>query len=163
MAFDYDSNTTPSSVTDSQGNVFTAIGNQLTTPGGARSRVYYAKNVKGGADTVTVTLSGTSGWIELYLSEYTGADQTNPIDAQSGATGTAGAVSSGNGTTTVNGDAIYGYCVADWACTAGSGFTQRSNFNNNLIEDEKAGNAGSYAATGVANNGWSMQMVAIKP
>ena len=63
----------------------------------------------------------------------------------------------------MNGDAIYGYCVADWACTAGSGFTQRSNFNNNLIEDEKAGNAGSYAATGVANNGWSMQMVAIKP
>ena len=163
VAFDYDTNTTPSSVTDTQGNVFTPIGNQLTSPGGTRSRVYYAKNIKGGADTVKVTLSGTSGWIELYITEYTGADQTNPIDAQSGATGAAGPVSSGSATTTTAGDAIFGYCVADWACTAGSGFTPRSNFNNNLIEDEKAGAAGSYAATGTATNGWTMQMVAIKP
>ena len=59
VAFDYDNSVTPSSVTDSQGNVFTAVGNQLTTPGGALSRVYYAKNIKGGADTVTVTLSAS--------------------------------------------------------------------------------------------------------
>ncbi len=163
VAFDYDTNATPSSVTDSQGNVFTPIGNQLTSPGGARSRVYYAKNIKGGADRVTVNLSANSGWLELYLSEYTGVDQTNPVDAQAGASGGAGAVTSGNGTTTVAGDVIYGYCVADWACTAGSGFITRSNLNANLIEDELAGNAGTYAATGSANNGWSMQMVALKP
>ena len=33
VAFDYATNAIPSSVTDSQGNVFTAIGNQLTSPG----------------------------------------------------------------------------------------------------------------------------------
>ena len=163
VAFDYDTNATPSSVTDSQGNVFTPIGNQLTSPGGARSRVYYAKNIKGGADKVMVNLSATSGWLELYLTEYTGADQTNPIDAQVGASGSAGSVSSGNATTTVAGDVIYGYCVGDYACTAGSGFATRSNFNSNLIEDRLAGTAGTYAATGSANNGWSMQMVALKP
>ena len=37
--------------------------------------------------------------------------------------------------------------------TTGSGFAARSNFNGNLIEDKVAGNAGSYAATGSANNG----------
>ena len=163
IAFDYDTNATPSSVTDSQGNVFTAVGNQLTSPGGTRSRVYYANNIKGGADTVTVNLSATSSWLELYLSEYSGVNQTNPIDAQAGTSGSAGAVSSGNATTTVAGDGIYGYCVGDWACTAGSGFTTRSNLNDNLIEDKQAGNAGTYAATGSANNGWTMQMVAIKP
>ena len=163
VAFDYDTNNTPASVTDSQGNVFTPVGNQLTSPGGARSRVYYAKNIKGGADTVTVKLSGNSSWLELYLSEYTGVDQTNPIDGQAGASGGAGAVSSGNGTTTAGGDIIYGYCVADYACTAGSGFTTRSNFNHNLIEDEMGGATGTYAATGSANNGWTMQMVALKP
>ena len=162
VAFDYDTNVTPSSVTDSQGNVFTPIGNQLTSPGGARSRVYYAKNIKGGADKVTVNLSATSGWLELYLSEYTGADQTNPIDAQVGASGGAGAVTSGNGTTSVAGDVIYGYCVGDYACTAGSGFATRSNFNSNLIEDGLAGNPGTYAATASANNGWTMQMIALK-
>ena len=43
VAFDYDTNTTPSSVTDSQGNVFTPIGNQLTSRGGTRNRVYYTR------------------------------------------------------------------------------------------------------------------------
>jgi hypothetical protein len=163
VAFDYATTAVPSSVTDSQGNAFTEVGNQLTSPGAARSVVYYAKNIKGGADTVTVTLSATSGWLELYLSEYTGVNQTNPIDAQVGASGSAGAVSSGNATTTVAGDIIYGYCVGDGACTAGTGFTTRSNLDSNLIEDELAGNAGSYTATGTANNGWTMQMVALKP
>ena len=163
VAFDYDMSAIPSSVTDSQGNVFTAVGSQLTSPGGARSRVYYAKNIKGGADTVTVNLSANSGWLELYLNEYSGADQTNPIDAQAGASGSAGAVSSGNATTTAASDVIYGYCVGDWVCTAGSGFATRSNFHGNLIEDKLAGNAGTYAATGSATNGWTMQMVALKP
>jgi hypothetical protein len=163
VGFDYTTSATPSSVSDSQGNVFTAIGNQLTSPGGARSRVYYAKNIKGGADTITVTLTATSSWLELYLTEYSGADPTNPIDAQAGASGSAGAVSSGTATTTASGDIIYGYCVGDLSCFAGSGFTARSTLNGNLIEDASAGSAGSYAATGTANSGWIMQMVAIKP
>src|SRR3984885_10156297 len=163
VAFDYDTNSVPSSVTDSQGNLFAPLGNQLTSPGGSRSRVYYAMSIKGGADTVTVKLSGTSAWLELYLTEYTGVNQTNPIDAQAGASGTAGAVSSGNATTTAAGDAIYAFCMGDWNCTAGSGFAAHSNFNDNLIEDKLAGNAGSYAATGTANNGWTIQMVALKP
>jgi hypothetical protein len=44
----------------------------------------------------------------------------------------------------------------------GAGLSTRSNFNNNLIDDELVGNAGNYAATGSATNGWTMQMVAIK-
>jgi len=162
VAFDYATNATPSSVTDSQGNVFTAIGAQLTSPGGSHSRVYYAKNIKGGADTVTITLSATSAWLEVYLSEYSGVDPTNPIDAQAGASGGAGAVSSGSATTTAAGDVIYGYCVADATCTFGSGFTARSTFNNNLIEDKPAATAGTYSATATANNGWTMQMVALR-
>ena len=161
VAFDFNITATPS-VTDSQGNLFIEVGSQLTSPGGARSRVYYAKNIKGGPDTVTINLSANSSWIELYLTEYSGVDQTNPIDAQAGASGNAGAVSSGNATTTVAGDVIYGYCVGDWTCTVGSGFTARSTFNSNLIEDKIAGNPGSYAAIGSATNGWTMQLVALK-
>jgi hypothetical protein len=57
---------------------------------------------------------------------------------------------------------IYAYCVGDWNCNAGSGFKARSTFNGNLIEEMTAGNPGSYAATGSANKGWSMQLVAVK-
>jgi hypothetical protein len=66
VAFDYPATSTPSSVTDSQGNVFTAVGSQLTSPGQTGRRVYYATDIKGGIDTVTVTLSANSG-IELTL------------------------------------------------------------------------------------------------
>ena len=163
VAFDYANGVTPSAVTDSQGNSFTLVRNPLTTPAGAVSSVYYAKNIKGGADTVTVTLSANSSYLEVYLSEYSGINPTSPIDAEAGASGTAGAVSSGAAKTTVAGDMIYSFCVADWACTAGSGFTTRSTLDSNLIEDMVAGNPGQYAATGTANKGWSMLMVALKP
>ncbi|HUK51813.1 MAG TPA: putative Ig domain-containing protein [Candidatus Binatia bacterium] len=134
----------------------------MTSPGGTLSRVYYAKNILGGADTITVTFSANSG-SEIYISEYTGIDPNNPVDVLASASGSAGAVSSGNATTTVAGDVIFGFCIGDWVCTAGSGFAARSNLNGNLVEDKLAGSAGSYAATGTANNGWTMQMVALKP
>ena len=163
IGFDYDTNSTPLSIVDSQGNSFIAVGNQLTTPGGSRSVVYFARSIKGGADTLTVNLTANSGWIEVYAAEYYGVNQTNPIDAQAGATGNAGPVTSGYGVTTVSGDLIYGYCVGDWTCSAGSGLIARSTFNDNLIEDEIAGPPGSYAAIGSANKGWAMHMVALKP
>jgi PKD repeat protein len=163
VGFDYSTAAELSSISDSQGNAFAQIGSELTSPGGARSRLYYAKNIKGGADTVTINLSANSSYIEVYLTEYSGIDPNNPIDGQAGASGNAGAASSGNMTTTVAGDVIFGYCVGDWACTAGSGFTARSTMNSNLIEDMLAGAPGTYAATGSANMGWSMQAVALKP
>ena len=59
----------------------------------------------------------------MYLSNHSGKNQTSPIDGQAVlATGKAGAASSGNITTTVAGDLIYGFCLADNACTVGSGF-----------------------------------------
>jgi hypothetical protein len=162
VAFDYAKGATPSAVTDSQGNSFTLVRSPLTTPGGVVSSVYYAKNIKGGADTVTVTLSAASSYLGVYLSEYSGINATSPIDAQAGASGKASAVSSGDATTTAAGDIIYGFCVADSACTTGSGFTARSTLDSNLVENKIAGSPGKYAATGTANNGWSMLMLALK-
>jgi hypothetical protein len=161
VGFDFDTNSTPSSVTDSQGNIFVEVGSQLTSPGGARSRVYYAKNIKGGADTVTINLTANSSWFKMYLNEYSGVDRTNPIDAQAGASGNATAVSSGT-TAAALGDLIYGYCVGDLTCTAGSGFAARSILSNNLIEDKTVGAAGTYAATGSATGGWTMQMAVLR-
>jgi hypothetical protein len=163
VAFDYEGSATVPSVTDIQGNAFTPVGNLLTSPGGAPSQVYYAANIKGGPETVKVTLSAASSYLEAYVTEYSGVNPTNPIDAEAGASGNAGAVSSGNATTTAGGDIIYGFCMGDGVCAVGSGFTARSTLESNLIEDMPAGSAGSYAATGTASNGWTMQMVALKP
>jgi hypothetical protein len=162
IGFDYDTSAAFQSVTDSQGNIFTQAGSELTSPGGARSRLYYAKSIKGGADTITIRLTARSSFIEAYLAEYSGADPVSSIDAQAGAAGSSSAVSSGNVVTTAAGDKIVGYCVGDNACNAGAGFTARNTLNHNLLEDMTATTPGTYAATGSANSGWTMQMVAIK-
>ena len=163
VAFDYNPTATATGVTDSQGNLFSLIGSQLTSPGGSRSVVYYANKIKGGADTVTVHLSAASTCIEVYLSEYHGLNATSPIDNHAGASGSTTAVSSGAASTTVAGDIIFGYCLGDSSCTAGAGFTTRSTMDGNLMEDRVAGKPGAYAATGSASSTWSMQMVALKP
>ena len=151
------------SITDTQGNYFFQPGPVLVSPGKTQSAVRAARNIKGGVDTITVTLSAASAWIELYLVEYSGADITTPIDVQIGAAGPAGNASSGSAAVNFPNERIFGFCVGDSACTTGVGFTARSTFNNNLVEDMPAGAAGPYAATGKANNGWTMQMFGIKP
>jgi hypothetical protein len=114
VAFDFNANAGANSVSDSQGNIFAAVGARSNSPDGViRSRIFYAKNVQVGGDTVTVTLSANSSWIELHLTEYSGIDLTNPNDTQCSASGNVGAVYSGNAATTVAGDIIYGYCVGD--------------------------------------------------
>ena len=164
VGFDFDNSVTPVSVTDSQGNTYTQVGPQLKSPSSSIStRVYYAQNIKGGSDKVTITLSGNSSFIEVYFAEYSGVDPINPIDAQAAAAGNAGSVSSGNATTTVAGDVIYAFCIGDSACSVGSGFAARSTFNANLLEDKTAGSPGAYAATGTSDSGWTMHMVALKP
>jgi hypothetical protein len=151
-----------SSITDSQGNTLTEVGTELTSPGGVRSRLYYAKNIAGGADSVTVNLSTSSNYLETYLAEYSGLDRTSPVDSQAGASGGAGAVSSGNATTAVAGELIVGYCVADDNCTSGSGFNTVSANNGNILESMTAGSAGAYSASASADMGWTMQMVAFR-
>ena len=162
VSFDF-SGTTFSSITDSQGNAFTQVGSEVTSPGGAKTRMYYAKSIKGGAETVTVNLAGTSPALEVYIAEYSGADPTSPLDASSQAAGSSSAVSSGAFTTTTANDVLVAFCVGDTSCNAGSGFAARSTFHNNLLEDATIGAPGSYAATATAGAGWAMVAAAFRP
>ena len=150
-------------VTDSQGNAFVEVGTELTSPAGSFGRVYYARNIIGGPDTITLGFPVPVGSMVVSATEYAGADLLNPIDGQSGAAGSAGPVSSGSVTTSTAGDLIYGYCFADSTCTASTGFAVRSGPTGNLIEDMTAGSPGAWAATGSATSGWTMQTVALKP
>ena len=71
VACDYDTSVTPSSVSDSQGNVFTPVGNQLTSSRGARSRDYYAKTIDAQTDRRGVRYSESphrpfAKWLSAY-------------------------------------------------------------------------------------------------
>ena len=95
--------TTVSSVIDTQGNQYTLIGSPQTwSPYNFVERLYYAKNIKGGSDTATVTLSGTT-YMEVRLYEYSGLDTSSPLDASatphtgsSVTTGTSGVLTTTN-------------------------------------------------------------------
>jgi hypothetical protein len=150
------------SISDNQGNVFTQIGTEIITPAGSKTRLYYARNIKGGPETVTVNLTGTPG-LEVYVTEYHGASTTNPLDVTAQRTGPAGSVTSGSAVTTSANDLIMGFCVGDAACSAGTGFSARSTFNHNLIEDRTVSATGSYAATGSATAGWAIILAAFRP
>lgn len=160
VAFDYPTSATFSSIADSQGNSFTQVGSTLTK-GSNASRVYYAKNIAGGADTVTLTFTGSTT-SDIYITEYSGMSTATALDVQKGKTGNAGAISA-SATTTVQGDIIYGFCFDTGGnCTAGTGFTAHT-VSGNLVEDMTSGAAGSYAATATAANAYTMQMAALEP
>ncbi len=73
--------TSVSNVSDTQGNPYTLIGSPQTwSTHNFVERLYYAKNIKGGADTATVTLSG-SKYMEVRVYEYSGLDPSSPLDA----------------------------------------------------------------------------------
>src|SRR6516162_7055538 len=120
--------TSVSSVLDTQGNQYTLIGSPQTwSPYGFVQRLYYAKNIKGGADTATVTLSGIT-YLEVYLYEYSGLDTSSPLDVSATPhTGNSLTGTSGHLTTTNANDLLFAFFQSDnnVTNTAGSGFTGR--------------------------------------
>lgn len=163
VALDY-TGTDFASITDSQGNTFTQIGDEITTPGGVTTRMYFANNIKGGAESISVKLAGSTTSLEVYAVEYSGADPVNPFDAAGSATGTGSdPVTSGPLTTQFNSDLLVAYCVGDTFCTPGSGFTPRLTLDDNLFEERALGDAGIVQATGSAGSGWGIIAAAIRP
>jgi hypothetical protein len=61
----------------------------MTWNGSQSSQVFYARNIVGGANTVTATFaSAINGFAIVYVHEYSGVDKSDPVDAQSTAIGT---------------------------------------------------------------------------
>jgi hypothetical protein len=154
-----------SSVTDSNGNAYDLA--LVTTGTGLRQAVYYASNVKGGSDTVTVSFGGTSANVpDLRILEYSGV---STLDVTSGAFGTStgGTVSSGSATTTSSSELVFGAGMTSWAFTgAGSGFkSEIITADGDIAEDKATTAAGSQSATAAIANvsqNWVMQMVALR-
>jgi hypothetical protein len=162
VGFDFASGSTFSSISDSQGNTFTEVGSQLTTPAGSGNRLYYAKNIIGGADTVTVRTTASASFIKVQVVEYSGVNTSTPIDVQYGNTGSAGSASAG-GVTNFSNEMIFGFLASDGTGSAASGFTTVSAANGNVIINDAGGSPGGYYySEGSSTAGWSMQMAALE-
>jgi hypothetical protein len=153
-----------SSVSDSKGNQYSlAVG--PTSGSGLKQSTYYAKNIAGGTNTVTVTFSPAAAYPDVRILEYSGLDTSAPLDVAVGAAGTGTTANSGAASTTTADELIFGAGTSGTTFSAaGSGFTKRMiNLYGNLGEDKTVASTGSYNATATDQSGvWVMQMAAFR-
>ena len=153
------------SVTDSAGNTY-----QLAAPtkrsGGNSQAMYYAKNIAAGANTVTVTLSGATPYVDVRIAEYSGLDPVNPLDTTSSGGGTSAQPDSGAAATTSSTELLVGAgTTTGFYNGPGSGYTTRiiTTPDGDILEDRVVTNTGSYNATaGMVSSTWVMQLVTFR-
>ncbi len=158
-----DTTATVQSVTDSAGNTYRlAIG--PTSGTALRQSIYYASNITGGSDTITVTFSQAAAYPDIRILEYRGV---STVDVTAGSSGNSAKSSSGFATTTGANELIFAAnTVATMTGTAGSGFTSRviTYPDGDIAEDSVVTTAGTYGASAplTSSGPWVMQMVALK-
>ena len=151
-------------ISDLAGNTYTsAIG--PTTNDGQTAEIFFAANVNGGSNTVTVTFTTPiASRAALYVAEYSGVDPVAPLDSAVVATGTTFAMDSGPLTTGSANELLFVGAESNSKVTGKApGFKVRSHKFGGLIADRIAGPAGSYNVTSTQNGAsWIMQLVAFK-
>ncbi len=161
-------------VTDSQGNTYHRAAQYdvtVDTPNGHTLGIFYAENIAGGANAITVsdTISGT---MRVSIVEYSGVAATNSLDVFAMAQGNGVSPNSGNATTTSSGDLLLGAISSSYSAsfTAGNGFviegSVRAEPNTKLIVQDRIQTAVGTASAGAilgAPDSWGVVLAAFKP
>jgi len=158
-------------VADSNGNTYRQAVQFGQTANPITLAIYYAENIKGGANTITVS-DTVSGPLRFAILEYSGIATANSLDVTAAAQGTSASPSSGNATTTGNGDLLLGAiftAVNPGTFTAGSSYIIEESVpgepNTKLIVEDlilrTAGSASASASLEVADN-WGAALAAFK-
>jgi hypothetical protein len=163
-----DSTSSVTSISDSRGNPYTlAVG--PTTGTSLRQSIYYAKNILGGSNTVTVTFAQAAAFVDVRVLEYSGLSTTAPLDVTAAAAGSGSLASSGSATTTSANELIFGAAITGGVINgAGTGFTSRiTTPDGDIAEDKSVTATGSYSATApvtpyAGSSTWLMQMATFK-
>lgn len=152
-------------VTDKNGNTYTDAVSQSQTTDGSQIHLFYAKNVKAGANTVTATFSGTNShpWLAVY--EYSGLSASAPLDQTAHAQGKSTSPSSGaTSTTSSANELVFAGLGLPSSSTvtvaAGSGYQleRQTTSGTRAADEEKVATAtgsfsGTFAISGSTN--WS--------
>jgi hypothetical protein len=165
-----DTSATVRSVADSRGNTYAlAVG---PTNGTALTQsIYYASNILGGSNTVTVTFSQAANYPDIRILEFAGLRPTSQLDVTAGASGTDSnntVVSSGLASTTSAHELIFGAGTTSLVFDqAGSLFIPDViTYFGDIAEDESVSAIGTYGATatlgGSGSANWVMQMASFK-
>lgn len=158
-------------ITDTAGNLYQQAVQFNGTAAGASLAIFYAENIKSGANTVRVAVSQSAA-LRIAILEYSGVATANSLDVTAAAQGTSTTPNSGPLTTTSNGELLLGAIMTanPATVTAGSGYTRRATVPANpnarlAVEDLVQTAAGAAAATASlgASNPWGVVVAAFKP
>ena len=157
-------------VKDSSGNTYRKAVQFNETVNGNTLGVFYAENIAGGLNTVTVS-DTAANTLRFTILEYSGVAAANSLDVAAAAQGNSTSPNSGTVTTTTNGDLLLGAIVTANAASyaAGSNYKIEESVpaapNTKLIaEDQVQGTAGAVTASaslGTADN-WAAGLAAFK-
>jgi hypothetical protein len=142
-------------VSDTAGNTYADAVAQPQTTDGHQIHIFYAKNIRSGANTVTASYSGTNNhpWLAIY--EYSGLSTTNPLDQTAKGQGSGTAVSTGATPSTSSANELV-FAAAGFVnnysgiVTAGAGYSlQQQNTAKSRAANEVqlAVSAGSFTGT----------------
>jgi hypothetical protein len=126
--------------------------------------IYYAANIAGGSNTVTVRFNQGATEPDVRILEYRGV---SVLDVTAAGTGNSASTSSGPATTRVASELIFGAnMVATRASGAGAGYTSRiiTVPDGDIAEDQVVSAVGTYNATAPAAPAgpWVMQIATFK-
>ena len=132
-----DATSAVNTVADSLGNPYSlAIG---PTTGTGQQSIYYAKNIKTGSNSVTVTFNQSASSPDLRILEYSGVDTTSPLDGSLGANGTSAFADTGFTAFANANDLIIGADITGAKnIVPGSPFTNRAlttSTGSHIVED----------------------------
>ncbi len=144
-------------VSDSRGNTYRKAIQFNETIDATTLGLFYAENIAGGANTITVSNS-FSGTLRFAILEYAGVATSNSLDVTATAQGTSSAPTTPTVTTTASGDLVIGILSTanPRTFTAGSGYVIQERVpvapNTKLVaEDRIQATAGSVLANGTLN------------
>ena len=139
----------------------------MVTGTGLRQAIYYAKNIAAGSNTVTASFNQAAAFVDLRILEYSGLDNSSPLDVTAGAAGNSIGPSSGAATTTSANELIFGAgTTASGFSAAGTGFIARiiTTQDGDIAEDKVVSSTGSNSATAPlkSSSAWVMQMATFR-
>src|SRR6266404_5869264 len=157
-------------VSDSNANTYRRAFQLGITASAFTFAIFYAENIKGGANTVSIS-DTVSGPFRFAILEYSGVATSNSLDVTAVTQGNSTSPNSGSLSPTANGDLLLGAIVTQnpAAFTAGSGYTIEefapAEPNTKLIAEDQIQATAGLASAGAllaASDNWGAGLAAFK-
>jgi hypothetical protein len=140
-------------VTDIRSNTYRSAIRFNETVDGMTLAVFYAENIAGGPNTVTVSGVQSGGTLRFAILEYAGVATVNSLDVTAASQGTTSTPTSGSATTTSSGDLVIGLVSTanSRTYTAGAGYVIQDSVpaapnTKVMVEDRRQSTAGPVSA-----------------